>query len=174
MRFGTLAGRLVLVRDGRALDVARASGGRFPADVPAALARFDELTAWATAGSSGGHSDGDSGSSSAGDPGGSSAADWATATPVTDAELGPPVPAPRQVFAVALNYRPHAAEAGFQPPAEPLIFTKFPSCITGPVAEVALPPGKPDWEIEVVAVIGTGGYRLPRAYAWDAVAGLTV
>ncbi len=34
MRFGTLDGRLVLVRDGQALDVQRASGGRLDADVP--------------------------------------------------------------------------------------------------------------------------------------------
>jgi 2-keto-4-pentenoate hydratase/2-oxohepta-3-ene-1,7-dioic acid hydratase in catechol pathway len=150
MRFGTVADRLVLVRDGYALDVHRASDGNLPADVPSALARWPELAAWA------------------------GTADWSAAKPATDAELGPPVPRPRQVFAVALNYRPHAAEAGFQPPAEPLLFTKFPSCITGPVAEVVLPEGKPDWEIEVVAVIGAGGWRIPRASAWDAVAGLTV
>jgi 2-keto-4-pentenoate hydratase/2-oxohepta-3-ene-1,7-dioic acid hydratase in catechol pathway len=150
MRFGTVAERLVLVRDGHALDVHRASDGELPADVPSALARWTELTAWAAV------------------------ADWSGARTVTDAELGAPVPAPRQVFAVALNYRPHAAEAGFQAPDEPLVFTKFPSCITGPVTEVVLPAGRPDWEIEVVAVIGAGGWRIPRASAWDAVAGLTV
>ena len=148
MRFGTVDGRLVLVRDDRALDVAAASGGRLPSDVNAALARSGELASWARS------------------------APWDDARPI--AELGPPVPQPRQVFAVALNYRPHAAEAGFQAPDEPLVFTKFPSCITGPVAEVTLPHGKPDWEIEVVAVIGAGGHRLSRASAWDAVAGLTV
>ncbi len=148
MRFGTPGGRLALVRDDLALDVESASGGKLPSDAVAALERFDELVAWAAG------------------------ADWALAAPVGD--LGPPVPTPRQVFAVALNYRPHAAEAGFRAPDEPLIFTKFPSCIAGPVTEVRLPPGKPDWEIEVVAVIGRGGYRIPRAAAWDAVAGLTV
>ncbi|MEU4237372.1 fumarylacetoacetate hydrolase family protein [Actinoplanes sp. NPDC026619] len=147
MRFGTIDGRLVLVKDGLAIDVAENSD--LPADVNAALARFDELTAWA-------------------------AGTQAAGKPVSDEELGPPVPQPRQVFAVALNYRPHAAEAGFQPPEEPLIFTKFPSCIAGPVTEVTLPPGKPDWEIEVVAVIGRGGYAIPREQAWTAVAGLTV
>ena len=40
---------------------------------------------------------------------------------------------PRQVFAIALNYAPHAAEAGFTPPPVPLVFTKFPSCIAGPL-----------------------------------------
>jgi 2-keto-4-pentenoate hydratase/2-oxohepta-3-ene-1,7-dioic acid hydratase in catechol pathway len=113
------------------------------------LARWDEIRAW------------------------SGTADWSSAAAVTDAELGPPVPDPRQVFAVALNYRPHAAEAGFTAPDDPLVFTKFPTCITGPVAEVALPEGNVDWEIEVVAVIGRGGYRIARPDAWDAVAGLT-
>jgi 2-keto-4-pentenoate hydratase/2-oxohepta-3-ene-1,7-dioic acid hydratase in catechol pathway len=150
MRFGTVDGRLVLVRDSLVIDVHKHSGGHFPTDVPAALAQFDELTAWA------------------------STVDWAQAAPMTATSLGAPVPNPRQVFAVALNYRPHAAEAGFQPPEDPLIFTKFPSCIAGPITEVTLPPGKPDWEIEVVVVIGRGGARIDRADAWSAIAGLTV
>jgi 2-keto-4-pentenoate hydratase/2-oxohepta-3-ene-1,7-dioic acid hydratase in catechol pathway len=150
VRFGTIGGRLVLVRDGRALDVHRHSGGGFPADVNWALARWDDLVHWA---------DG---------------VDWSAAREFDPAELGPPVPAPRQVFAVALNYRPHAAEAGFTPPTDPLVFTKFPSCITGPSATVELSGSRVDWEIEVVAVIGRGGFRIPREKAWDAVAGLTV
>ncbi|BCY12681.1 fumarylacetoacetate hydrolase family protein [Actinoplanes sp. L3-i22] len=150
MRFGTLSGRLVLVDGDRALDVEKHSGGRFAADVNTTLAHFGEFSAWAAG------------------------ADFAAAEPFTEAELGAPSPHPRQVFAVALNYRPHAAEAGFSAPDEPLLFTKFPSCVTGPITEVTLPPGKPDWEIEVVAVIGTGGHRIPRERAWDAVAGLTV
>ncbi len=84
------------------------------------------------------------------------------------------MPWPRQVFAVALNYRPHADEAGYQIPSAPLIFTKFPSCISGPDSTVALPGGKVDWEIEVVAVVGRGGRSIPRTLAWDALAGLTV
>lgn len=150
MRFGTVDGRFVLVHDGRALDVATASGGGLPSDAVAALERWDDLLAWA--------------------PG----ADWSTAYAVTDEQLGSPVPAPRQVFAIALNYAPHAAEAGFEAPVEPLVFTKFPSCITGAVSTVALPEGNVDWEIEVVAVIGRGGYRIPREQAWDAVAGVAI
>ncbi|GAA2856124.1 fumarylacetoacetate hydrolase [Actinoplanes cyaneus] len=150
MRFGTLSGRLVVIDGDRALDVEKHSGGRFSADVNTTLARFAEFSAWAAT------------------------ADFAGSVPFTERELGAPSPRPRQVFAVALNYRPHAAEAGFQAPEEPLLFTKFPSCITGPITEVTLPPGKPDWEIEVVAVIGAGGHRIERAHAWDSVAGLTV
>ena len=153
MRFGTVDGRLVLVdptRDDVVLDVAAASGGALPSDVVAALSRWDELVAWAAT------------------------ADWSSAYDVTPERLGPPVPSPRQVFAIALNYAPHAAEAGFDPPAEPLVFTKFPSCITGPRANVALPEGHVDWEVEVVAVIGRGGYRIAIDSAWQAVAGITL
>lgn len=150
MRFGTLDGRFVLVDSGRALDVAEASGGGLPSDVVAALEQWNAVLEWA---------------------GGAS---WASAVTVTDEQLGPPVPSPRQVFAVALNYAPHAAEAGFEPPEAPLVFTKFPSCIAGPVTEVALPEGHVDWEVELVAVIGHGRRNIPRADAWAAVAGITV
>jgi 2-keto-4-pentenoate hydratase/2-oxohepta-3-ene-1,7-dioic acid hydratase in catechol pathway len=149
MRFGTLRGRFVLESEGRVLDVATASSGALPADVRVALSRWDEVRAWAAT------------------------ADVSTGTTFDEAELGPPVPDPRQVFAVALNYRPHAAEAGFTAPDEPLVFTKFSSCITGPVTTVTLPGGNVDWEIEVVAVIGRGGHHITRSQAWDAVAGLT-
>ncbi len=42
-------------------------------------------------------------------------------------ELGPPVPRPRQVFAIGVNYREHADEAGYPPDTLPVTFTKFPS-----------------------------------------------
>lgn len=150
MRFGTLDGRFVLVRDDRALDVATGSAGTLPSDPVAALERWSEVVDWAAS------------------------ADWSGSVGITPDGLGAPVPAPRQVFAIALNYRPHAAEAGFVAPDEPLVFTKFPSSIAGPVTTVELPEGHVDWEIEVVAVVGRGGYRIPRAEAWDAIAGLTV
>jgi 2-keto-4-pentenoate hydratase/2-oxohepta-3-ene-1,7-dioic acid hydratase in catechol pathway len=149
MRFGTRDGRFVLLDDGRVLDVHTASGGILPWEPIAVLERWGDVRAFAAS------------------------ADWTAAEALDESRLGPPVPCPRQVFAVALNYRPHAAEAGFVPPEAPLVFTKFPTCVTGPAATVRLPAGKVDWEIEVVAVIGRGGYRLERAHAWDAVAGIT-
>ncbi len=149
MRFGTQDGRFVLVADGRVLDVHEASGGALPWQPLEALGRWDDIRKFAAS------------------------ADWGGAGALDESRLGPPVPCPRQVFAVALNYRPHAAEAGFVPPEAPLMFTKFPTCVAGPVTTVRLPEGKVDWEIEVVAVIGRGGYRLKRAEAWEAVAGVT-
>jgi 2-keto-4-pentenoate hydratase/2-oxohepta-3-ene-1,7-dioic acid hydratase in catechol pathway len=149
MQLGSVDGRAVLVSDGRALDVASASGS-LPTDTIALLERWDDLVAWAPD------------------------ADWSASYDVTAEQLDAPVPAPRQVFAIGLNYAPHAAEAGFTPPAQPMVFTKFPSCIVGPVAEVPLPEGNVDWEIEVVAVVGRGGFRIPREQSWDALAGLTI
>src|SRR5688500_14164671 len=98
----------------------------------------------------------------------------ATATTVALATLGPPSPRPRQVFAIGLNYAAHAAESGQPVPEHPTTFTKFPTCITGPHAEVALPSGSVDYEIELVAVIGRRAERVTAANAWSHVAGLTV
>ena len=68
--------------------------------------------------------------------------------------LGAPVPRPRQVFALGLNYALHAREAGLELPPMPLAFTKFPSCIVGPDATVRVATDQVDWEVELVAVIG--------------------
>ncbi|MEU2265624.1 fumarylacetoacetate hydrolase family protein [Streptomyces olindensis] len=151
MRFGVLDGRSVVVRGDLAADVRWASKGRLHTDPMILLGEWPRLREWA-----------------AGLP------DRAYDIPVDPTALGAPVPRPRQVFAIALNYPPHAAEAGFTPPDEPLVFTKFPACVTGPHTTVALPPGKVDWEVELVAVIGRETYRVSEDRAWEAVAGLTV
>ncbi|OIJ64954.1 fumarylacetoacetate hydrolase family protein [Streptomyces mangrovisoli] len=151
MRFGVLDGRAVVVRGGLAADIATASSRRFPADPLLLLEQWPQLRAWAQA-----------------------LPDAAFGRPVDPPALGAPVPRPRQVFAVALNYPPHAAEAGYTPPDAPLVFTKFPSSIAGPDTTVVLPPGRVDWEVELVAVIGRETYRVSEADAWQAVAGLTV
>jgi 2-keto-4-pentenoate hydratase/2-oxohepta-3-ene-1,7-dioic acid hydratase in catechol pathway len=153
VRFGTVDGRLVLVRGPAAVDIAQASSGTWPADPLRALASWPEVRSWAE------------------QPG---AIDWSRGQPVTADLLGPPVPHPRQVFGVGLNYRSHAEEAGLALPPEPLVFTKFPTCICGPLAEVTLPADTVDWEVELVAVIGTGGHRIGADHAWGAIAGVTV
>ena len=101
----------------------------------------------------------------------------ADATPGGPADLdvlGPPVPHPRQVFGVGLNYRSHAEESGAQIPPTPLIFTKFAGCIAGPAADIELRADTVDYEVELVVVIGPGGRDIAAADAWDHVAGLTV
>ena len=66
------------------------------------------------------------------------------------------------MLAIGLNYAEHAAESGFDVPDEPTVmFTKWPSCLTGPVTDVELPDGgRTDWEVELVAVIGRRAFRI--------------
>src|SRR6266550_7387023 len=78
---------------------------------------------------------------------------------VAEAALGAPVPQPRQVFGIGLNYRDHAGETGATPPPAPLTFTKFPSSVAGPTADVPLSGHMVDWEVEIVAVIGDEASR---------------
>jgi len=93
---------------------------------------------------------------------------------VADVTLGPPAPTPRQVFGIGLNYRDHAGESGMAEPSVPLTFTKFPSCITGPAADIPLSGSTVDWEVEIVAVVGREASHVAPEEAWDAIAGLTL
>ena len=86
------------------------------------------------------------------------------------------VPDPRMIWAVGLNYRDHAAEAGMQVPKEPIIFNKAPSCICGPNDDTMYPKDakKLDYEIELGVVIGTRARYLSKSKAMDAVAGYCI
>jgi 2-keto-4-pentenoate hydratase/2-oxohepta-3-ene-1,7-dioic acid hydratase in catechol pathway len=148
-RLANIGGRAHLLVGDRAVDVEVASDGRLPADPMHVIEQWDELRAWAA----GGVGEGE---------------------PFDPAELGPCVPAPRQVFAIGLNYADHAAETGRPLPAQPLVFTKFPSCIAPPNGRLVLPSGNVDWEVELVAVIGRGGRSIPEAEAMEHVAGFCV
>jgi 2-keto-4-pentenoate hydratase/2-oxohepta-3-ene-1,7-dioic acid hydratase in catechol pathway len=160
MRIANVRGRVVLVLGPAGapmtVDVAEASGNRFgpgPSDI---YAGWPDFQLWA-------------GQVPASGPDPAS-----TPVPFDPAEAGPPSPTPPQVFAVALNYRDHAAEAGSSTPEVPLIFPKYLSAFTGPVTDVELPEGQVDWECELVVVIGRRAHRIDRADAWSHVAGLTV
>lgn len=93
---------------------------------------------------------------------------------IGDSVLDPPVPRPRNCFAVGLNYRSHAAESGMELPATPLVFTKFPSCLSGHHHDIELNSSTADYEVELVVVIGRGGRDIPAEHAWDHVVGLTI
>jgi 2,4-didehydro-3-deoxy-L-rhamnonate hydrolase len=154
VRVANLGGRLALVTaDGtRALDVSRASDGRFGSDPQQIYHNWTEFIGWAPT------------------------ADLSYAAPFTVTKLGAPAPAPAQVLAIGLNYRAHAAESNFEVPDQPTVmFTKWPSCLTGPVSTVELPEGgHTDWEVELVVVMGRLAYRIPENQAWQHVAGVTV
>ena len=150
VRLANARGRASLVVGDRLIDVERVSQGKFGADPMAALADWAAFAAWAR--------------------GVKAPADGA---PVNEIDLGPPVPRPQKVFGIGMNYREHAKEAGLDIPSSPVVFTKFPSCLVGPRADVILSSGYVDWEVELVAVIGRRGRRIPVAHALDHIAGYT-
>ncbi|WP_116040433.1 fumarylacetoacetate hydrolase family protein [Amycolatopsis palatopharyngis] len=153
MRFANVAGRLTLLTGPTTgVDIHSASGGRFPADPAGVYEQWAGLLDWVRE------------------------LDLATAetVPVTEQQLGNPAPRPQQVFAIGLNYADHAAEAKFAVPETPTVFTKFPSCLTGPFGQVTLPDGDVDWEVELVAVIGRRAEAVQEEHAWEYVAGLSV
>jgi 2,4-didehydro-3-deoxy-L-rhamnonate hydrolase len=77
---------------------------------------------------------------------------------------------------VGLNYKDHAAEAKMALPAEPILFLKAASALTGPNDPVVLPQGaeKGDWEVELGVVIGTRARYVSEADALSHVAGYCV
>lgn len=150
-RLGNVDGRAVLVEGDGVFDLERASGGRLGPDAIAAIAAVDTLHAVA----------------SGLDP----------ANPdhrLAEVALGPPVPNPRSVLGIGVNYRDHAAETGHSLPAAPMVFAKVASCLTGPTDDIVLASDTTDYEAELVLVIGSEARDVPAVSAWDVVAGVMV
>jgi 2-keto-4-pentenoate hydratase/2-oxohepta-3-ene-1,7-dioic acid hydratase in catechol pathway len=93
--------------------------------------------------------------------------------PVELALLGPPIPDPEKIICLGLNYASHAAEAGFKPPAVPILFAKYRNSLTGPTGPIRLPglSREIDYEGELAAVIGRRGRDIPAGRALEHVAG---
>ena len=70
-----------------------------------------------------------------------------------------PVPQPRAIFGIGLNYAAHAAETGRELPERPIVFTKLPSSSAPPNGPVRCPSvvKRLDYEGELAIVIGAGG-----------------
>ncbi|WP_025916957.1 fumarylacetoacetate hydrolase family protein [Herminiimonas sp. CN] len=90
--------------------------------------------------------------------------------------FGVPIAQVGKFIAIGLNYADHAAEAGLPKPAEPIIFMKATSCLSGPDDPVMLPKGskKTDWEVELGVVIGSKAQSVTEKDALQYVAGYCV
>ncbi|MFD3702059.1 fumarylacetoacetate hydrolase family protein [Nocardia sp. NPDC058658] len=160
MRIANFRGRAAIVHGEpgreRAVEIATASGGRFSGDFAELYAQWDGVREWAAQLSA------------------EEIDEYSVA--LDRAELGAPSPVPRQVFAVGLNYRAHAAESGFAVPEHlPPVFTKYVSSFSGPDTTVTIPEGgNVDWEVELVVVIGQTLRCVDPSQVWAGVAGLTV
>jgi len=70
--------------------------------------------------------------------------------------IGPCVGNTRHFIAIGLNYADHAAETGSPIPKEPIMFSKAPTCISGPNDPIIVPQESTelDYELELAIVIG--------------------
>ncbi|WP_346433797.1 fumarylacetoacetate hydrolase family protein [Nonomuraea composti] len=119
--------------------------------------------------------------------------------PVAELRVHAPVE-PRQIFQSGANYRTHVIElavahepAGGRPAEQvraevaammdrraaedqPYVFIGLPSSVTGPYDDVVIPSwcAKPDWELELAAVIGRPAYRVDPDEALEHVAAYTI
>ena len=149
MKLAHIDGRAALVLGDQIADVATASDGRFGPDPMALYDEWDEFRDFA-------------------------ATVTTTTGPLVEAALRNPVPWPRQVFAIGLNYRGHAEEAGVALPEVPAVFTKFPASLAGPFDDIAVSGPSVDWEVELVVVISRTADRVSTSDAWSHVAGVTI
>ena len=149
MRLAVIEGRASLLIDGTIVDVERASVGRFSTVVDELYRDWSSFMQWST-------------DVAAGDR---------LESELRSAQWGALARAPRQIFAVGLNYVDHAAESGFTVPEHPMVFTKFASSIAGPFEPLKLPSDNVDWEVELVAVVGHGGRNIAETDGLGAIAG---
>ncbi len=88
------------------------------------------------------------------------------------------IPRPGKIFCIGVNYGGRNAEYrdGQDAPDKPSVFVRFPSSFVGHQQPLVRPPESHqlDYEGEIVAVIGTGGRRIPREQARNHIAGLTL
>ena len=90
--------------------------------------------------------------------------------------LGSPIANVPKLICIGLNYADHAKESNLPIPAEPVVFMKAISAITGPNDDVKLPKGskKGDWEVELAFVIGRKAQSVSEADALNYVAGYLI
>jgi 2-keto-4-pentenoate hydratase/2-oxohepta-3-ene-1,7-dioic acid hydratase in catechol pathway len=89
--------------------------------------------------------------------------------PLADVRLLAPVPRPRAIFGIGLNYASHAAEQGAQAPEAPIVFQKTPSSSVAPDGPVRIPGvvRRLDYEGELAVVMGPDGTVAGYAVADD-------
>ena len=87
-----------------------------------------------------------------------------------------PVPRPRTILALGLNYADHARELAFKAPDEPLVFVKGENALTGHRAYTTRPAGVAfmHYECELVVVIGRTARKVRRDDAYDFIDGYCV
>ena len=91
----------------------------------------------------------------------------------TNVRIGPCVSKPSKFIGIGLNFKDHAEEQNLPIPKEPIIFSKFTSCVTGPYDPIIIPKvsSHTDWEVELGFVIGKKAINVSVDKALDHVLG---
>jgi 2-keto-4-pentenoate hydratase/2-oxohepta-3-ene-1,7-dioic acid hydratase in catechol pathway len=91
------------------------------------------------------------------------------AHPLAEVTLLAPVPQPRAIFGIGLNYAEHARETGQELPDAPMVFLKLPSSSVPGAGPVRCPAvvKRLDYEVELAVVMGAGGEIAGYAVADD-------
>jgi len=89
--------------------------------------------------------------------------------------LAPPVPYPSKIIGLGRNYAMHAVEMGGRPLREPDVFLKAPSALIGHGDTIIIPRfvEKPDYEGEIVLIVGRRLKEASRSEAKEAILGFT-
>jgi 2-keto-4-pentenoate hydratase/2-oxohepta-3-ene-1,7-dioic acid hydratase in catechol pathway len=95
--------------------------------------------------------------------------------PLAEVRLLAPV-LPSKVLAVGKNYAEHVREMGSELPAEPVLFLKPSTSVTGPGDRIAYPvklTDRVDYEGELAVIIGRLCRDVPKERAYDVIFGYT-
>ena len=149
-KLGSNSGRAIFIKDDKYYDVNTISNGDISSNSVEALSDTEKLSQLYI-----------------------NLSDYEPCGDIGDINLDPPI-IPTNVFAVGLNYKKHAEESNLEIPPFPMIFTKHPTCISGPKSDRCMKSDMVDYEAELVFVIGKGGKDISKEDAWDHVAGLCV
>jgi 2,4-didehydro-3-deoxy-L-rhamnonate hydrolase len=87
--------------------------------------------------------------------------------------LAAPIARPSKIVCIGLNYADHARETKAQPPAEPVIFLKSTTALSGPFDPIIIPKNskKTDWEVELAVVMAKKTSYVSASSALDHIAG---
>ena len=87
--------------------------------------------------------------------------------------IGACVSKPSKFIGIGLNFKDHAEEQNLPIPKEPIIFSKFINCVSGPNDDIVVPKNSnhTDWEVELGFVIGKKALYVSEESSLDHVLG---
>ncbi|WP_299092031.1 fumarylacetoacetate hydrolase family protein [uncultured Metabacillus sp.] len=96
--------------------------------------------------------------------------------PLSEVEILAPIAQPEKIICVGLNYLDHCKETGLEPPASPVIFSKYANAIIGENQAIELPinSNQVDFEAELAIVIGKEAKYVSEEEAEDYIFGYTI